>query len=436
MPLCLIVEDDTRQAKMVGDLLQMEGYQTIRVATGEEGLAMCGLHRPEIALLDLGLPDRDGLDLIPEILGLVPICRIVVLTGQDSVSVAVEALRAGARHYLVKPWDRSELLFVLERESRAVNHLEVAQREETALFWGTHPEMQHLRRQLEKVAGSPNTSVLIEGDTGTGKEMLARDLHRLTGAKGPFVALNCAAVPEALLESELFGHERGAFTGAGSRHRGLVEIARDGTLLLDEIGEMDLGLQAKFLRFLQDHRFRRVGGEHEFFSSCRIVAASNRDLKDLQSDGKFRRDLYFRLAVVKLRIPSLAQRKQDLLSLSYLLLESVSKDLGKPMKQLNQAAETTLLHHDWPGNVRELRNRLERALVLGDEPQINPADLGLASGGSNPQQAPIQYEDPHVLRRVLEAHQWNISQTARELGVPRHWLRYRMKKYGLDDPSH
>jgi len=281
MPLCLIIEDDPAQGEMVGAVLRTQGYQTILAQNGADGLSSCRLQIPELVLLDLGLPDMNGLDLIPELLKTAPICRVVVLTGQDSVPVAVEALRAGARHYLVKPWDRDELLLVLQRESQSINHMEVAQRNKAAPFWGTQPNMKRLQAQLLKIAKAPNTSVLFEGETGTGKEILSKELHRLTQAKGPFVALNCAAVPESLLESELFGHERGAFTGAGARHRGLVEIARDGTLLLDEIGEMRPELQAKFLRFLQDHRFRRVGSETELSSSCRIVAASNRDLEKL-----------------------------------------------------------------------------------------------------------------------------------------------------------
>jgi len=435
MPLGLIIEDDAPQAKMVGAVLRTEGYQTILASTGEEGLTLCAMQMPELILLDLGLPDADGLDLIPELLKTAPICRIVVLTGEDSVSVAVEALRAGARHYLVKPWDRNELLLVLQRESRTVNHMEVARRRKSALFWGTHPAMQRLRDQLEKIARSPNTSVLIEGDTGTGKEILSQELHRLTDAKGPFVALNCAAVPESLMESELFGHERGSFTGAGSRHRGLVEIAKDGTLLLDEIGEMDLSLQAKFLRFLQDHRFRRVGGEQEFFSSCRIVAASNRDLEELQTNGGFRSDLYFRLAVVRLKIPSLRERQEDILPLCYFLLETVSKTLGRPMKQMNQAAEAAIAQHDWPGNIRELRNRLERALVLGDDPQIMPVDLGFVSDVPCEKITSVHCHDPRLLKEVLDSHGWNISRSARELGVPRHWLRYRIQKHGLKNQA-
>ncbi|HPS78598.1 MAG TPA: sigma-54 dependent transcriptional regulator, partial [Thermoanaerobaculaceae bacterium] len=310
MALCLVVEDEPRQRTILESVLRTAGFEAVGAGDGREALAACGLHRPEVVLLDLGLPDIDGLELLPRLQALAPLTRIIVITGLDSVAAAVTAMRAGARHYLTKPWQRDELLLVVEREVRAVDLLESLERRATGsgdLFWGVHPEVLTLRAQLGKLAAAPRTSVLLQGETGTGKEVVAEELHRQTASGGAFVPLNCAAVPADLLESELFGHERGAFTGADARRRGVAELARGGTLLLDEISEMPLALQAKLLRFLQGFRFRRVGGEEEIESPSRVVAATHRDLHTLVADRGFRSDLYFRLAVVRLRIPPLRE---------------------------------------------------------------------------------------------------------------------------------
>lgn len=436
MALCLIVEDDPRQRTILESTLRAAGYEAVGAGDGKTALAACALHRPEVVLLDLGLPDIDGLELLPLLQARFPLTRIVVLTGLDSVAAAVAAMRAGARHYLTKPWRREELLVVVEREARAVDLAESQERRASGsgVFWGTHPDMLTLRGQLAKLAAAPRTAVLLEGETGTGKEVVAAELHRQTGARGAFVGLNCAAVPSELLESELFGHERGAFTGAEGRRRGVAELARDGTLLLDEVADLPPALQAKLLRFLQEYRFRRVGGEEEIASPCRVVAATHRDLGELVRAGGFRSDLYFRLAVVRLRLPALRDRRADILPLCRFLLERICLSLGRLPRALSPAAEQAILAHPWPGNVRELANRLERALVLGDEATIQPADLDL---GAAPAAAASGFglDDPVRLRQALEKHRWNLARTARELGVERHWLRYRVQKYRLTDPS-
>ncbi|MGV8042452.1 MAG: sigma-54-dependent transcriptional regulator [Thermoanaerobaculaceae bacterium] len=436
MALCLVVEDDPRQCAILEKTLRAAGYEAIGTGDGKGALAACALHRPEVVLLDLGLPDIDGLELLPLLQARFPLTRIVVLTGLDSVATAVSAMRAGARHYLTKPWRREELLVVVEREVQAVDLAETQERRSvtSGVFWGTHPDMLTLRGQLAKLAGAPHTSVLFEGETGTGKEVVATELHRQTGARGAFVALNCAAVPSELLESELFGHERGAFTGADARRRGVAELAREGTLLLDEVADLPLALQSKLLRFLQEYRFRRVGGEEEIESRCRVVAATHRDLGALVRSGGFRSDLYFRLAVVRLRLPALRDRRADILPLCRFLLERICQSLGRLPRALSPAAEQAILAHTWPGNVRELSNRLERALVLGDEATIQPADLDLGAEPAAPA-ASAPFDDPARLRQALERNRWNLARTARELGVERHWLRYRVQKYRLNDTA-
>jgi len=440
MALCLVVEDELRQRAILLASLQSEGWEVAEADCAAAALDACRIHRPEVVLLDLGLPDSDGLQLIPELLRSSPLTRVVVLTGRDSVSTAVGALRAGARHYLVKPWQLDELLAVVEREARAVDLAETSRRRGgPGIYWGSNPAMLRLRDRLDRLAAAPLTPVLIEGETGTGKEVVANHLHELTGSEGQLVAMNCAAVPAELMESELFGHERGAFTGAQSRRRGLAELARDGTLFLDEVAEMTPALQAKLLRFLQGSRFRRVGGEEEIVSRCRFVAATHRDLESLQDAGQFRSDLYYRLAVVRLTIPPLRQRREDLLPLAYALIEQIASGLGIRPRQLAPDAEQAMVRHPFKGNVRELRNRLERALVLGEGSRIEAVDLDLPDLReqlSDCRVAPqLAGGDEAVrLRRLLEEEDWNVSSAARRRGVPRHWLRYRMLKYGLTPP--
>jgi len=353
------------------------------------------------------------------------------------VPVVVAALRAGARHYLVKPWDREELLLIVDREIRALYSEETRQRHiGSEIFWGISPGMRALRQHLEQLASSPRTTLLLRGETGTGKEVLARTLHALTRTQGEFVAVNCAAVPEQLLEGELFGHEKGAFTGADARRRGLVELADHGTLFLDEIGEMTPHLQAKLLRFLQDGRFRRLGGEQELGSTCRVVAASHADLEALQTAGRFRADLYFRLAVVQLRVPPLRDRREDVLALTHFLLRRTATRIGKPLRPLSPLAEKALLLQSWPGNVRELANRLERALVLGTAAEISPADLDLAAAGPRDETPSHRLlQEPARLRQILEEHNWNLAAAARSLGVERHRLKYRVRRFGLVRPA-
>ncbi len=430
MGLCLVVEDDASQRMLLRATLSTAGHRTAEAADGFAALRAVRETPPDVILLDLGLPDADGLELIPKLLAAAPLSRIVVITGQDSVATAVGALRSGARHYLVKPWDREELLVVVGREFRAVQADQArALLDGGSVFWGNAPQLEAIRGKLQKIARSPFTPVLLSGETGAGKEVVARELHRLAAPPGPFIPVNCAAVPDELLESELFGHERGAFTGAQARRRGLAELADGGTLFLDEVGDMSLSLQAKLLRFLQDHRFFRVGGEQEISIRCRVVAATNRDLETMMQAGVFRSDLYYRLAVVTLHLPSLRERREDIVPLAYHLQREIAAEVAKDPRQLSPAAELALVRHTWPGNVRELRNRLERALILGTEATIQPSDLDLAPG--SPGRTEDAIDEPERLRRVLEEEGWVVARAARRLGVARHWLRYRIKKYGL-----
>jgi DNA-binding NtrC family response regulator len=437
MALCVVVEDQALQRRNLVVTLREAQYQVLEAETGKVALEAIATHLPEAVLLDLGLPDAEGLDLVPRILQVSPMSRIIVLTGRNSVAESVAALRAGARHYLVKPYDREELLVVVEREVGAVN-LEMARDRErrTNVFWGADPAMTAIARHLDRLADSAWTPVLLHGETGTGKEVIARELHRRSHTSGAFVAVNCAAVPSGLMESELFGHERGAFTGAAMRRRGMVELAEDGTLFLDEVSEMESHLQAKLLRFLQDGGFRRLGSETELSSRTRVVAATNLDLDELQRSERFRLDLFYRLAVVLLEIPPLRERAGDLLPLTRFLLERIAGGLGRPPRPLSPRAEAAVCRHPWPGNVRELGNRLERALVLGTGEMIEPEDLDLAGDGARSSAGSSMASiDPAALRRLLEDEDWNLAAVARRLGVPRHRVKYRVARLGLGRPT-
>ncbi len=436
MALCLIVEDQDLQRRVLEVTLREAGYQVIAAGTAEESLRFCRSHHPDAVLLDLGLPDADGMDVISELLDGAPLTRIIVLTGNDSVREAVEALRRGARHYLVKPWDREELLLIVQREvSVALTEAIRSRNDDSEIFWGSSPQMRQVASHLERLKESEHTPVLIEGETGTGKEVVARELHRLSNPQGSFVALNCAAIPTELLESELFGHEKGSFTGAEHRRRGVAELADGGTLFLDEIGEMAPALQAKLLRFLQDRKFRRLGSEEEQISRCRLVAATHADLETRLDSGEFRQDLFFRLAVVRLHLPPLRNRTEDILPLTAFLLQRISKRLGRKPVPLSHQAEQAIIAHSWSGNIRELANRLERAMVLCRNDRIDAVDLDLAGTSIETSFRRNEvFQHPERLLALLDEEDWNLAAVARRLGVKRHQVTYRVQVMGLVRP--
>lgn len=454
MASILIIDDEAILAKNAARFLEKGGHGVMTAGTGREGLRIFSEFRPDAVVLDYRLPDMDGLGVIAGIRAEDAQVPIIMITGHGSIELAVEAMKAGANDLLTKPVALGELrqrigqLTQRQRESSRLQYYEAREREGSQLdaILGDSPAVAELRSRIGRIAGVEGVDtlppVLIIGETGTGKELVARACHFCSPRRDkPFVEVNCAAIPPNLLESELFGHERGAFTDARERKLGLLEAADGGTLFLDEIGEMDRGLQAKLLKVLEDGRLRRLGSVHERQVNVRIVAATNQDLEKHIQQGLFRADLYFRLRVLQIHVPTLRQRDGDVLILTRHFLADFARRYRKGPLHLSAAAERLLLAHDWPGNVRELRNLMEQAVLLAVGEQITPDDLPLArprhesaAPGSLPPDdggSALDRIERDVLVQALSEAQGNVSQAARRLGISRDTLRYRMEKHSL-----
>ena len=462
----LLIEDEDVLARNILIYLQRHDYEVSLAHSAEEGLALLEDVRPDAVVLDFNLPGINGLEALARIREFDPGIRVLMVTGHGSVELAVDAMKAGAFDFLTKPVALSKLRLLLDKaigEARRDSALSYYQRRDAQSavidgLLGESAPMQALKRTIAQlvqaeanVRGAAGPAVLVLGETGTGKEVVARALH-FNGARRdkPFVELNCAALPAQLLESELFGHERGAFTDARERKLGIVETAEGGTLFLDEIGDMDIALQAKLLKLLEEKTVRRIGSLREQRVDVRIVAATHRPLEALVAEGRFRADLYFRLGVVQLRRPPLRERSADILLLARHFLQVHAQRYGKPVPVLAEAAERALLEHRWPGNVRELRNVIEQAVLLDssgiiaarqlaqsqlDLPAASApaasvgADLRLASPGA---ERTLPEMERLALIQALQRFDGNVTRSARELGISRDTLRYRIEKYGLE----
>jgi DNA-binding NtrC family response regulator len=433
----LVVDDDAEMAELVARHLASEGYTTVAVTGGAAAVARLGEETFDVVLTDVVMGDVDGLAVLREALQRQPRARVILMTAFGSLENAIAALREGAADYLTKPFKMAEVTVAVRRaldearlrEENTRLREEVGERYRLERMLGTSAAMKRVLEQVGEVAGSGAT-VLLLGESGTGKELVARAIHwKGPRAGGPFVPVNCAAIPDALLESELFGHEKGAFTGATQRRRGLVAEADTGTLFLDEIAEMPLGLQAKLLRVLQDRSVRPVGGREEVTVDVRVICATNRDLHDQVAAGRFREDLYYRLAVIPIRLPSLRERPDDIPLLAGHFMERAAGTLGKRVEGFDEAAMAWLVQHRWPGNVRELENVVERAVTLTRGPRIGLEDLKIefASGvapstGPRPTLAELERE---YIRRVLQETKGDKRAAARILGVSIRTLQRR-----------
>ena len=381
----LLVEDKDSLRAMLRLALEAQGYAVIEARDEPEAIAALRLSQPAIVLSDLRLPNGDGLGVLRAAREADPEMPVIVMTAHGSIQDAVAAMKQGALDFLAKPVDPDHLLLLVDRalaQSRLLSEYRLLKEEAAARRGGPHiigdsPALRQAMTAIDRAATS-DTTVLLEGESGTGKELCARALHdRSPRAQGPFIAINCAAIPDTLLEAELFGYERGAFTGANQRKLGRFEMAQRGTLFLDEIGEMPMTVQAKMLRAIETHKIERLGGGASIQLDVRIVAATNRRLREAVAARQFREDLYFRLSVFPVEVPALRERREDIPKLAHHFVERVAKDVGRKIS-LSPEAVATLMAHDWPGNIRELQNALERAVILADGDTLLPRHLSLS----------------------------------------------------------
>jgi DNA-binding NtrC family response regulator len=427
-----IVEDDPIMGGSLQQRLTLEGYVPVWWQSGGDALAAMPEIQPDLLICDIRLPDMDGEEVMRRALPALGTAPVVFITAYGDVSQAVRLVRGGADDYLIKPFDIEDLL---DRIDRLLGQRRGARGSSTAL--GVSAAMQQVEALLRRVADVDST-ILLTGESGVGKEVAARFLHQLSARAGaPFMAVNCAAIPAELMESELFGHERGAFTGAQARHLGYAERARDGVLFLDEVGDLALPLQAKLLRLLHDRTFFRVGGQHPVSCRARVICATNQDLAQQIERGAFRQDLFYRINVIPVTIPPLRERPDDILPLLRGHVRHFAQAFARPVRGLTSAAEDAALAHGWPGNVRELRNRAERAVALTEQCWLGPAELfpeRQAADEDQPLGTLAQARDAaerRQIERALAATEGQVAKAAELLGVSRTTLWEKMRKLGL-----
>jgi two-component system, NtrC family, response regulator len=446
-PTLLLVDDDPAIREQMKWALAAE-YEVLEASDRASALAHVRHARPQLILLDLGLPPDidgafEGLFILRETLQFNPMAKVIVVTGNSDRAKAIAAIESGAYDFIEKPVQLDVLKVVLQR-AVYLSNIELENKklqEQTGLnefegLIGESTRIQDVFRMVRRV-GPSDVPVLITGESGTGKELVARAIHHQSSRKKePFVAINCGAIPDTLLESELFGYEKGAFTGAAQQRKGRIENAQGGTLFLDEIGDIPLGLQVKLLRFLQDHEIHRLGGKETIAVDARILAATNIDLKKAINDGRFREDLYYRLCVMTIGVPSLRERSSDIALLARTFLAKFAEEQKKALKGFTPQAMDALTAHPWPGNVRELENRIKRAVVMAEGRYVTPEHLELqeaiAAGEETPTlKASRETREKDLVRLAMEKAEGNISRAAAELGISRPTLYQLLARYGL-----
>jgi two-component system NtrC family response regulator/two-component system response regulator HydG len=442
----LIVDDEEAARRGLGQILQEDGYEVILAGDGEEALRLVAEESPDLLLTDLRMPQMDGHELLNRVRRGYPDVSVVIMTAHGTIRSAVQALREGAEDYLTKPIDVEDTERLLDRilskkklvaETRMLRE-RLDEKYSFENIIGRSPEMLDVFRLVEQVAPS-QASILITGESGTGKEMIAQAIHqRSPRREAPFVKVSCAALPETLLESELFGHERGAFTGALARRPGRFEIAAGGTVFLDEIGDVPMGMQVKLLRFLQDHQFERLGGNRTLTVDVRVIAATHRDLGAFIREGRFREDLYYRLNVIEVVLPPLRSRSQDVPLLVEFFLRKFARDNGKEIEGIEEEALAALVAYAWPGNVRELEHAVERAVILA---RGSVLDVSLFPGvprlGPSPRRieglvvpgATIREIERDAILRTLESVGGSTSRAAAILEMSPRTIQYKLKQY-------
>jgi len=465
-PSVLIIEDEEGVRTALAKRLRMIDCLAEATATGEEGLKRLGETPADLVLLDYRLPDTDGLELLARIRRQWPDTLVIMMTAYTNVDVAIQAMRLGAHDYVSKPFSLDEMMVVVDKALETkhlrteVRRLQTTRMQEFAFdqIVARSPKMIEIVGLLKNLAVSEARTILLEGESGTGKDLAAKVLHyNSPRAKQPFMNITCTALPETLLESELFGHEKGAFTDARERKQGLFELAEGGTIFLDEIGDMPRSLQAKLLRFLEEKAFRRVGGTRDLVVDVRIVAATNKNLRQLVSEGKFREDLFYRLNIFPVTLPPLRERADDIPLLVERFIRRYSEEFRKEVTGIDPAALAVMQAYDWPGNVREMRNLIERATLLSGGGRLTldslpmelmiPAVVATDEGDGEtqplvllgPQGVDLRQVERLLVEQAMELAVGNQSRAAQLLRISRDQLRYRLQKYGLlkaDDTGH
>lgn len=443
MARILIADDEEGIRDFMGDTLMLSGHQVDLAEDGQQAVRLLSQHRFDLMLCDLKMPKLDGMAVLTQALTLQPGIKLIMISAHGTIDVAVEAMKQGAYDYIQKPVDSPRVLKMLvERalEHQSLERQQQAQRTQQpqrTLSWGAG-SMAPVLHQIQRVAPLA-TTVLLTGESGTGKEVFANVIHTQSQrTNGPFVAINCAAIAPSLLESELFGHEKGAFTGALQQKKGRLEVAHGGTCFLDEVGELPLTMQTKLLRILETRCFERVGGNRTIEVDVRWVAATNRDLKQMIKAGTFREDLYHRLAIFPVHLPPLRQRKEDIWPMAQALLQDIVAQMGQGPRYLAPTCQSVLQDYGWPGNVRELRNVLERVAIMSETAQLTPDDFDL-SGRSRPQQSvaprigPLKDLERQAIVDTMAATGGNRTQAAKILGIGVRTLYDKIKRYGLDE---
>jgi two-component system nitrogen regulation response regulator NtrX len=452
----LIIDDEESVRKSLADVMRDEGYDVVTAASGREGIELLSETQPSLALLDIAMPEMDGIEVLRRFREMRPDMPVIMVTGHGTIETAVKTTKMGAYDFMVKPPELAHLILVVRhgleefrlREENEILKKSIEQRNELV---GESEKINALKQQIA-LAGPTNGWVLIHGESGTGKELVARAIHRASKRNsGPFVEVNCAAIPQELIESELFGHEKGSFTGAIGMKRGKFEVADKGTIFLDEIADMSLATQAKVLRVLQGQEFQRVGGTRTIKVDVRVIAASNKDLEDEIKKGAFREDLYYRLNVIPLTVPPLRERPDDIPRLVRHFLKEFSNEYGQKPRTIDDDALALFVRNAWPGNVRELRNIIERLLIMAPGPVIRLSDIPpplnrdqadwkgsvgqagvmIPDGCATLKEARAAFEREYITRKLRE-NNGNVSKTADAINVERSNLHRKIKALGIE----
>ncbi|MBF0343499.1 MAG: sigma-54-dependent Fis family transcriptional regulator [Nitrospirae bacterium] len=441
----LIVDDEQSIRETLGEIFEDEGFSVVVASSGEEAVEFVNKHTPDVIFLDLWLPGMDGIDTLEEIKKINQYIPVIIISGHGKIDQAVKSTKMGAYDFLEKPLSLERVLLTVKRaiERKELQLQNESLRKETIkryMMIGESEGMAELINQVE-IAGKSNARVLIMGESGSGKELVARNLHLQSDrANKPFVEVNCVAIPTELIESELFGHEKGSFTGAFEKKKGKFELSHEGTLFLDEIGDMSLTTQAKVLRVIETQEFQRVGGSKNIKVDVRIIAATNKDLPKEVKEGKFREDLFFRLNVIPIIVPPLRERKEDLPILIDYFMNLFATEYGKPVKTIDKDAQKILNNYDWPGNVRELKNTLERLFIMVQAKVITSSEVSIYKNTSvdyfafeTLREARDSFEKDYIIKQLIK-HKWNVSKTAEALQIERSNLHRKIKSYGISIP--